>query len=832
MSATATVTHPALVATTASFSMTPVLSEAVKNACAAIAPTWPLDRFIAVNPYWGRIASPFNDASNQLSRMVGSSLTMPISYYGDLWQRAEISRAHLQQAAAEFGVGADADAHAENAIAALASKTSAAVGMPLLSDALDSERDLSHEPAWRDAITQQLTQFCAAYFDRDQADWHLGRGQGLYVTWRAGMIADHSIALLMNAPKVRLRAKQLPDNAEQTIEWALATLAVSEADTATLLELSLLRINGWAAWCAYERWQARLAGADDNTIVELLAIRLAWECLLDDGARGSGSLHALWHQQWSARSSLAEVKADAAQNAAAIWQRAHEIAYQRPLAAALANNVAAVNADTPSFQAAFCIDVRSEVFRRALEGAAPSAVTMGFAGFFGLPISYTPIGTKATRPQLPGLLAAAFDTTESTGSATTDEELAHGRYVRLKNINAWRPFERLPNSAFSLVESLGLSYLGKILYRSLPSLVQAPTSTPIGLAANEAARLRPTLLMPSATNAERATLAEKILCAMSLTSGFARLVLLLGHGSQTANNPHAAGLDCGACCGQTGEVNARVLAALLNQPDIREILATRGLHVPATTHFLAGLHNTTLDEVTLFDVDLVPASHQADLQQVNAAMRDAGERARAERAPALGLSALADRPDALKNAVTARSKNWSETRPEWGLVNNAAFVVAPRTRTRDVNLHGRSFLHDYDYTRDTDGSVLELIMTAPMVVTHWINMQYHASTVDNGRYGSGNKVLHNVVGGRLGVFEGNGGDLRIGLPMQSLHDGEKWIHTPLRLSVFIQAPRAMIETVVHKHAMVKQLLDNRWIHLFRLEGDAVEVYRPTGWERW
>ena len=168
----------------------------------------------------------------------------------------------------------------------------------------------------------------------------------------------------------------------------------------------------------------------------------------------------------------------------------------------------------------------------------------------------------------------------------------------------------------------------------------------------------------------------------------------------------------------------------------------------------------------------------------------------------------------------------------WGLAGNAAFVIAPRARSRGVALEGRSFLHDYEASHDTDGSVLELIMTAPMVVTHWINMQYHASTVDNGRYGSGNKVLHNVVGGRLGVFEGNGGDLRIGLPMQSLHDGEKWIHTPLRLSVFIQAPQTMIETVVHKHAMVKQLLDNRWIHLFRLEGDAVEVYRPTGWERW
>jgi uncharacterized protein YbcC (UPF0753/DUF2309 family) len=169
-------------------------------------------------------------------------------------------------------------------------------------------------------------------------------------------------------------------------------------------------------------------------------------------------------------------------------------------------------------------------------------------------------------------------------------------------------------------------------------------------------------------------------------------------------------------------------------------------------------------------------------------------------------------------------------RPEWGLAGCAAFVVAPRSRSQHMNLGGRSFLHDYRWERDPGFKVLELIMTAPMVVTNWINMQYYASTVDNKLYGSGDKVLHNVVGGNVGVFEGNGGDLRIGLPMQSIHDGEHFVHTPLRLSVFIEAPRQEIDAIIGQHAVVKRLIDNEWLHLFHIEpaGTTVSRYRPGG----
>jgi uncharacterized protein YbcC (UPF0753/DUF2309 family) len=161
------------------------------------------------------------------------------------------------------------------------------------------------------------------------------------------------------------------------------------------------------------------------------------------------------------------------------------------------------------------------------------------------------------------------------------------------------------------------------------------------------------------------------------------------------------------------------------------------------------------------------------------------------------------------------------------------FVIAPRERTRHINFEGRAFLHDYRVDEDPQHTILEAVMTGPMVVGHWINFQYYASTVDNMRYGSGNKVLHNIVGGHLGVFEGNGGDLRIGLTLQSLHDGERWVHAPLRLAVFIEAPRDAIDRVLEKHQKVRELVENEWLHLYQLDSveRAVFARKTNEWKR-
>ena len=821
------------------------LQQAITLACARIAPTWPLDRFIAVNPYWGHIDRPITTAAALLAGLGGSPMLMSRAGFRQQWQAGQIGRVHLQAAIDAAGAPETVD----SLLASLDAEPALPGRLPLATDLVDAQRDLAHAMAWRDYVTHHISQCCAAYFDQGQASWGPDRSGGLYPSWLRQSAHDLGPGMLMGYPGFSARLAKLPTDPQALIAAAVQALQVpAEAHEAYFTAL-LLSINGWASWCAYQRWQARLQQGDDVQIVHLLAVRLAWEWLLQDAAGGNGVAQALasaWRGSaaWMAR-------AQQAQQTDWLWQAALERSHQAVLCQGLASAAALAGvlqggatpaaallvsapASPPAVQAVFCIDVRSEVYRRALEASSPQVQTLGFAGFFAMFVAYQPLGSAMQRPQLPGLLAPGACITDTCDAPGLGAVLAGQRRKRLQWRQQWQAFRSGAGSSFSFVESCGLLGAGQLLRRNLTGGTAPVPVEQTGLSAAQRAQLRPRFADPAADAAApdlqaRIDMAATALGAMGLSADHARLVLMAGHGSTSANNPHAAGLDCGACGGQTGEVNARALVMLLNDPQVRQGLQARGVVIPAHTWFLAGLHDTSTDAMQLFDTDLLPPSHADDLAQLQSWLADAGRRARAERAPALGLAACAGQPAQLAKAIATRTTDWAQVRPEWGLANNAAFIVAPRSRSQHLNLAGRSFLHDYTWQTDSGFQVLALIMTAPMVVTHWINMQYHASTVDNARYGSGDKLLHNVVGGNIGVFEGNGGDLRIGLPMQSLHDGAQFRHTPLRLSVFIQAPQAPMDNIIATHATVRQLLDNGWLHLFRL-GDGAQAwrYQPGG----
>jgi uncharacterized protein YbcC (UPF0753/DUF2309 family) len=569
---------------------------------------------------------------------------------------------------------------------------------------------------------------------------------------------------------------------------------------------------------------ARQGGGDDDHIRELLAVRLAWDWILFRSS--DEAIRAEWHfamTSWSAIGRAAQL----ARSDDWILQRAVEISWLSQLRPQLPPGFAAPRPAAPRLQAAFCLDVRSEVFRRALEAQGDGIQTIGAAGFFGIPIEYEPLAADEARPQLPGLFAPKYRVTDTGVPAGLEAT----RRARLDAKNAWKAFKSTSLSSFAFVDTMGLFFARNLFQDAIR--MEPDHYEHAGLTDIEDKTRMPRITSrvdgAQLSSAERCQIAEGFLRQVGLTRDFARVVLLVGHGSESKNNAHAAGLDCGACCGQRGDVNARSAAALLNDVDVRAGLAARGIEVPPTTLFVGALHNTTTDEVTLFDEPSSAATHQAELMEVRVLLERASVRTRRERAPRLGLADLTD--PQLHAAVVKRARNWAEVRPEWGLAGNAVFIVAPRERSRHMDLEGRAFLHDYRCEDDADNSILEAIMTGPVIVAHWINFQYYASTVDNHRYGCGNKVLHNIVGGHLGVFEGNGGDLRIGLSLQSLHDGEKWVHAPLRLAVLVEASREALDRVLAKHRHVSNLVDNEWIHLFQLDARerAIFARRKDGW---
>lgn len=768
-----------------------------------VAPNWPLDQMIAVNPYWPLRRQPIAEVAAQLQLTSQIQLLPSVAESLSAFSRGEIGAFALDQALQEAGQPTDLQRFI------LQSQNSSEVKAAALSWLSQHDRLLAAaQLPWQPELLSHVSQFCAWYFQQIEQGSITALDGDLFAQYHAFTAADLGLDLLLSAPGLHRCYAALPTEITALVGQAAELLQLPASQWAWYAQALVRQLNGWASWIAYQRWQADLAGQPERPrwLLDLPAILLGWELALLRYLQRTAPalLNQLRANWWSVLANTPQrlQLITQRQQIRWIWWRAAEIQYQQQLLVQL-NTSRPASHLPPLLQAVFCIDVRSEVFRRALEQQHPRIQTIGFAGFFGLPIEFQVAGTALSRPQLPGLLAPVMTATASTpASGLLRDALRRGYWQRSKKSALW---------SFPAIESAGWLALPDLLAQSLlpqrqPDIFGEASQQPLWQLSQQGR----VLSVP-----EQAALAAKVLRLMGLTQP-APTVLLVGHASQSNNNLHAACLDCGACGGQSGEVNVRMLAALLNDPAVRTALQAMDIHIPPVTRFVPAIHQTTTDQLICFDT-IAPAveswlARASELTQAERQQRD-------KRAAAVSAAAL-------NWQLTVRAGDWSETRPEWGLANNAALVIAPRSWTRAADFAGRVFLHDYDEQADVDGSTLELLLTAPLVVTNWINMQYNASVTEPRVFGSGNKVLHNAVADRLGVFEGQGGDLRIGLPWQSVHDGERLMHQPLRLTAVVAASPAAIEAVLNKHPDIKALADHGWLHLWQWQ----QGQSPAAWQ--
>jgi uncharacterized protein YbcC (UPF0753/DUF2309 family) len=770
------------------------LRHAVERAVRAIPPAWPLASSVAVNPFLGQVGDDLATAGARLARAAGSRVTMPRSWYREKIAAGEIADVDLLEAWTE--------APGELRPTDLVALKTAAASTPPAPEALPTVAELAAAAGgidWPGLIAERFGAWAGGMFDAGQALWAPPPGRHAYAAWRAAAMHDLTPEIIGLAGFAR-HVADAPEEPVAAIARAVAHLGVPPAGWESCFHRLLATLGGWAQYARYRHWQAERAGGTDTTIVDFLAIRLVWEEALF--LRYQTAVAAAWADVGARHAAPVVPTRDLVVDA--ILQDACERSGQRRLAAELAAQSVPLFDDRPSLQAAFCIDVRSEIFRRALESVDPTIRTIGFAGFFGLAAEHRRFASDIPERRLPVLIAPALATRSGGEPSAAADGAAR---IRSRAKRAWGRFKLAAVSSFAFVEATGPVHAARLIGDAL-SLAAATSPEP-------APRFDPAL-----ATEERVRIAAGVLRAMSLTGRFARLVLLVGHGAGVVNNAHASVLHCGACGGYSGDVNARLLAGLLNDPAVRTGLRTQGIDIPADTLFVAALHDTTSDLVTLYSDDCPSAAHRDDLARARERLAAAGELARAERA--LRLPGM---PSGAR--VLRRGRDWAQPRPEWGLAGCNAFIAAPRRRTAGRNLAGRAFLHDYDWTQDTGFGVLELILTAPVVVASWISLQYYGSTVAPDVFGGGNKLLHNVTGG-IGVVEGNGGLLRAGLPLQSVHDGARWMHEPQRLAVCIEAPRERIADVLRRHEDVRRLFEKRWLHLFAMDEAGRLAWRYAG----
>ncbi|REK54220.1 MAG: DUF2309 domain-containing protein [Geobacillus sp.] len=851
------------------------VAELVQNASKAIAPLWPIATFIARHPWMGLEHLPFEQVARRLKSLKDIDIYPSMSMLRAAQRKGELNPKFLEmrlqrwldeqllalprEEAERFCRAALQHEEIPNKLLTSSRLKSLAAKMKDIQLHVDGERlpirpislllEEQGEGKWARLLDHHMIKWCKLFLDESQASWSLPyREKGFYCAWRKLVTNDPALN-----KEQRERLKDLPQDAEEALRQALIMLGIPHGAMKDYLEAHLLSLPGWAGML---QWRSQTSGQAHLLLVDYLAIRLSLEWALiapylpfakqkkDDEAFLLPLLAAWMHWGGLTPEEWLRLPRDAQQARlflayrfdkivrSKLWLEAWEDTQEAQLKEKIASHSLNSEQKQAIAQLIFCIDVRSEPFRRHLEQAGPFE-TYGCAGFFGLPIKTRELDSDYAHASCPAIVEPLHEVREYASAATVKEYRGR-RNVRLSLGYMFKKMKQHLFASLLLPEVsgpwLGLHTLAWNIapsgtgraFRQFPdNWVQKPETE---LSLDRESPLEAADLPVGFSTEEKVQYVYRLLKGIGLTSRFAPLVVVCGHESETANNPYASSLDCGACGGAAGGFNARVFAALCNLKEVRKGLAEKGMVIPEDTVFIAAEHITTVDELRWLYVPTLSEAAQKAFEMLQGKLKEVSRNANHERLAKLpGL--VRKKQDPLAEA-RRRAADWSEIRPEWGLAGNAAFIIGRRQLTQHCNFEGKVFLHSYDWREDPSAESLANIIAGPVTVAQWINLQYYASTVVPHYYGSGSKTTQTVTAG-IGVMQGNASDLLTGLPWQSVMSSDfEMFHSPLRLLVIIEAPRQYIKRLLEDDPHFRQKVQNGWLRLASIAPDSGQ------WEKW
>ncbi|MDZ7720406.1 MAG: DUF2309 domain-containing protein [Balneolaceae bacterium] len=741
---------------------------------------WPLYSFVTSNPLAGMEGLRFEEAISGIRKDIGIEGYPSVQAFQQAWKNGEVDIEILNQQLQDQDITLS--------------------GEESLSRIRELETDTTKNHLLGE-IDRHMIKWLTVFLDEGSTEWGMpNRKSGFYKAWLTTARFDRTL------PN-RQVINSLPDEPLEAIQHLTASFEPDMLNP--ILKHHLFALPGWVGYIKF-----RVSNQSDwqdlypITLEDYLAVRFTLCAMLNKDLRPSIK------PEQKDRKELDKLKL--------AWLTAMELTYQEKLVNKIKKQAVIGSNGTktvPDAQFVFCIDTRSERIRRAVEKAG-NYETFGYAGFFGVAMDYIHPEKEIHHKSCPPIVEAEIQATEKVGANNRTKSEKFDYYNSLKQAVERLRFSLKNNipASFGYVESTGFFYALAMLMRTLtPNWVnsienyvskvidQPENFSDLNLFPRLSDQSQITQALPLPVKAEIAKTAFELMG----WDEFSDLVIFAGHGSQTANNPFASSLDCGACAGNKGRHNARALANICNDSKVRKYLNENyEIAIPDDTWFLAAEHNTTTNHIHLFDGN-IPDPFQQQVEQLRANLRMAQNYANYEQ---FNISEYKQK--ASIREANRRASDWAETRPEWGLAGNASFIIGPRQLTANLDLETRSFLHSYDWQKDPDGKKLEAILQGPMVVTQWINNHYYFASVDIEKFGSGTKVTQNVTG-KYGVVQGNGGDLKCGLPLESIREDENLLqHLPLRLMVLIYAPRERVKSIIESNKeTVGKLIENEWIYL-------------------